>query len=141
MTRRSRQRPLPAGAFWLLLVAWACASMPPAAIFGALTWLAQARSFTHQQRLAQDVARLLGGEAPTTPIADAIDRAQPPPSKPLPAPLSGGTAIKKIELSLETPAEFLPAARRAAQQVDSDRRCPAPRRVAPPRRPPRAPAA
>jgi hypothetical protein len=124
--------------FWLLIAAWVCANTPQIAVFALLTWLAESRSFTHQQRLTQDVARLLVGEKPTTPIADTVARTQENiPSKPLP-PVPADTVLKKLELSLEKTTELLPLALRATRYREISSVCPEQRRCAPPHGPPRA---
>jgi hypothetical protein len=133
----SRKNTHPKWPFWLLLGAWFCANTPQGAIFTALTWMAEARSFTHQQRLSADVARILGGEKATSPIAEKVASAQkqtPAKSQPV-AP--AGFLLKKIELSLEMTTELLPVALRASRQQDVGWLCPEPRRGAPPHGPPR----
>jgi len=123
--------------FWLLLGAWFCANCPQVAVFTALTWMTEARSFTHQERLTTDVVQLLSGEQPSRPIAEAVARAQDQvPAKPnLPHP--AGSVLKKIELSLEKTNEILPIALRANHYSEKVRLCPEPRRSAPPHGPPR----
>jgi hypothetical protein len=137
MTLRAREHGTPRWPFWLLLGAWFCANTPQVAIFTALTWMAEGRSFTHQQRLTADVARILGGEKPTSPIAEKVARAQeqlPAKSKPV-AP--DGFLLKKITLSLEKTTELLPVALRADRHQEVAWLCPEPRRGAPPHGPPR----
>ena len=137
MTWRARNQSSGKWPFWLLLMAWFCANMPQTAVFTALTWLAEVRSFPHQQRLTQDVARLLAGERPTSPIADAVARAQDElPARP-PTSLPAEGATKKLELLLETTCELLPARLRASRAQGTAWTCPQPRRDAPPHRPPR----
>lgn len=137
MTLRARNQPSPEWPFWLLLAAWFCASVPQGAMFTALAWMAEARAFTHQQRLTVDVAHLLVGEKPASPIADAVARAQervpPKPTAPNPADIGA----KKIELALEATCEVLPALLRAGHPNEVAWRCPESRRVEPPHGPPR----
>ena len=137
MTPRARHQPTPQWPFWLLLTAWACANTPQIAVFAALSWLAEGRSFTHQQRLTQDVARLLVGEQPTTPVADAVAQAeQHLPAKP-PTQIPADTVMKKLELSLETTCDILPVCLRATYRDEVVWVFPGSRRVQPPHRPPR----
>ena len=134
---RQRTSPSPQWPFWLLLGAWLCANSPQVVVFSALTWMAEARSFSHQQRLTVDVARLLAGEKASRPIADAVARAQEQlPAKPTP-PIPADTVLKKIVLSLERTIEVLPAALRGDSYHDQERSCPEARRSPPPHGPPR----
>lgn len=138
MSPRARPSSTRKWPFWLLLAAWLCANSPQAAVFTVLTWLAEAPSFSHQERLAADVARLLGGAAPSRPIAEAVARAQEQvPATPLPQ-VPADAVLKKIELSLEKTTDVLPAALRADRHREIAWLCPAPRRGAPPHGPPRA---
>lgn len=133
----ARQDSLVRWPFWLLLGAWLCANTPQVALFTALTWLAESRSFTHQQRLTRDVASLLGGEKPASPIAEAVARAQEnAPDTPRPA-VPADVVLKKIQLSLEETSEFIPAAQRFRRHPAVTWLCPEPRRCAPPHGPPR----
>lgn len=91
--------------FWLLLAAWLCANSPPSATYTALTWLGEARSFSHQQRLTVDVAFLLVGEKAPGLLA-GLKRIPPAPARPV---LPVNTALKKIELALAETIEVLPA--------------------------------
>src|SRR5262249_8752568 len=107
------------------------------AVFTVLTWMAEGRSFTHQQRLTQDVARVLAGQRPTSPIAEAVAREQEQlPTKP-PAPIPPDVGMKKLELSLETTCEVLPAHTRASVREEIVWKCPESRRSEPPHGPPR----
>ena len=138
MFHRKRNSTSPRWPFWLLLGAWFCANCPQVAIFTALTWLTESRSFTHQQRLTLDVAHVLGGEKPSRPIAEAVARAQERiPANPLP-PVSGDTVLKKIQLSLERTVDLLPPALRASHPIIVTLTCIDTLRVRPPHEPPRA---
>lgn len=87
--------------FWLLIAAWVCANSPQAATYAVLTWLAEARTFSHQQRLTVDVAFLLGGEkAPAR-----ITHAESAPSAELPPAVPADAVLKKLPLALERTAE------------------------------------
>lgn len=99
--------------------------------------MAEARSFSHQQRLTVDVARLLAGEKASRPIAEAVARTQEKvPANPTP-PIPADTVLKKIVLSLEKTTEVLPAALRVDSHHDRERSCPEARRSPPPHGPPR----
>lgn len=84
--------------FWLLVSAWLVANSPQAATWAALDWIEGARSFTHQQRLAQEVAVLLGRARPeASPVIAAIP---PGPGRgDAAATLPVGPELKKIELA------------------------------------------
>ncbi len=138
MSAPARPRSARSWPFWVLLAAWLCANSPQAAVFGVLAWLAEAPAFSHQERLAQDVARLLAGEAASRPIAAAVARMQEQvPAPPLP-PVPADAVLKKIVLSLEKTTEVLPASLRSDRHRESPWTCPAPRRAPPPHGPPRA---
>jgi hypothetical protein len=102
---RSASRSFSRWPFWLLIAAWVCANSPQAATYAVLTWLADARSFTHQQRLTVDVAFLLSGEKAPERIATAATAtaAKLPPAVPADA------VLKKLPLALERAAESLVA--------------------------------
>lgn len=111
--------------------------MPQVALFTVLTWMAEARSFHHQQRLSQDVARLLVGEQATTPVAEKVARVQenvPPPRTPA---TPAAAVMKKIELSLETIAEAPRAALFVARLIPGPQRQAESRRSEPAHGPPR----
>ncbi len=106
-------------------------------MFTVLAWMAEGRSFSHQQRLTQNVAHLLAGQEPPSPIAEAVARAQEHlPAKP-PLPIAADAVMKKIELSLETTCELLPTCLRASHRKDVAWICPDSRRGEPPHGPPR----
>lgn len=134
------RRPIsaPQWPFWLLIVAWVCANSPQVAVYTALSWLTEGRSFTHQQRLVAEVAHLLGGgEAVPSRAAQTLARTQThTPAKPLP-PVSAEAVQKKITLALERSAEFLPLALRADYPCAAVRDCPESFRAPPPHGPPR----
>jgi hypothetical protein len=94
--RLPRERPPSPWPYWLLLLAWVCANSPQTATYVAITWLGDVRSFSHQERLAADVARLLtGDELPAAEIAHT-ERNSPPKSTMPPMP-----GLTKIELATE----------------------------------------
>jgi hypothetical protein len=92
--------------FWLLLAAWACANTPAIAVCAALTWLGEARHFSHQQRLVTDVAFVLTGhQAPGLGVLAAVkDLPAPAPAAPAPAEIE----LKKLDLALERGTEVRP---------------------------------
>jgi hypothetical protein len=109
MTPRSSTPASARWPFWLLLAAWVCANSPQIAIFAVLTWLDAGRDFSHQQRLTQQVAYVLGGEKMP---GMAVGVAKQASARPLP-PLPSDAFAKKIPLSVERAVEFLPPALRA----------------------------
>ena len=137
MFARRQNSVLPQWPFWLLLAAWFCANCPSTAVHTALGWMVEARSFTHQQRLTMDVARVLTGEKISSPVAEAVARAQDEtPAQRLP-PCTVDTEVKKLEFSLEKTTEILPVARRANRYLVGSWVCPDPRRNPPPHGRPR----
>jgi hypothetical protein len=103
------------------------------AIFTVLTWLDEGRDFSHQQRLTQQVAFLLGGETAPGIVAKVVEEA---PAQPLP-PLPPDAFAKKIQLSVECVAEFLPPALRAARREVTELGCSDALCAPPPHGPPR----
>lgn len=91
--------------FCLLLAAWFCANMPPAGMHTALTWLAEARTFSHQQRLTSRVAAVLVGEAPEAALDAAAGESV---ARPVLPPPPAKETLKKLDLALEGACE-LPA--------------------------------
>ena len=89
--------------FWLLIAAWVCANSPQAAIYAALSWMAEARHFSHQQQLKAGVERLLAGEQ--APAAVSATPAVPAERSPL---VPSDAVLKKISLALERGTEVLP---------------------------------
>jgi hypothetical protein len=94
--------------FWLLIVAWVCANSPQAATYALLTWMAEARSFTHQHRLMADVASLLGEKDAPVALAKAD---VPGPEKPTPM-VPADAVLKKFPLSTETASGVVAPSRR-----------------------------
>jgi hypothetical protein len=133
MTQRSSNSTTARWPFWLLLAAWVCANSPQIAIFAVLTWLDAGRDFSHQQRLTQQVAFMLGGEEAPGIVAKAVEEA---PRRPLP-PLPPDAFAKKIQLSVEQVAEFLPPALRASRREVAEMSCRDAGRAPPPHGPPR----
>ena len=90
--------------FWLLIAAWVCANTPAIAVCALLTWLGEARHFSHQQRLMTDVAYVLTGNQPPGLGVMAAVKDLPLP-KPLPA-TTAGAELKKIVLMVERSVEM-----------------------------------
>jgi hypothetical protein len=92
---RTRHSRLP---LWLLIAAWICANTPHVAILTIAAWLAQAQTFSHQQRLSLEVACLLTGQPqPAGTFASARHRAAS-----LPAPVIATDAFsKRFDLAVE----------------------------------------
>lgn len=103
MNPRLRSRRPARWPFWLLLAAWVCANAPAIAICALLTWLGEARHFSHQQRLVTDVAFVLTGkEAPGLGLLAAVKgAARPAPLPVAPAELE----LKKLDLAVERTVE------------------------------------
>jgi hypothetical protein len=121
--------------FWLLLAAWVCANAPAIAVCAALTWLGEARHFSHQQRLVTDVAFVLTGhQAPGLGVMAAVKDVTLP--KPLPA-TPAGVELKKIDLTIERIVEMRRPATNENDFVVQPQAWPKARREAPPREPPR----
>lgn len=133
MPHRSH-RPPARWPFWLLLAAWFCANTPQAGLHPFLSWIDDARQFSHQHRLTADVAHLLAGaKTPATVVALNDEPAAPRPA-PVPAPIP----LKKIDLAMEDSAVLLPPALRACRPQEIERGCPDALRAPPPHGPPRA---
>ncbi len=94
LRRNHRPAPWP---LWLLVLAWFCANSPQTLICTAVVWLGEARSFSHQQRLASEVAHLLVGEKPHSLLAH-VRSIPPAPAKPT---LPALPTLKKVELAAE----------------------------------------
>jgi hypothetical protein len=67
--RRPARRPFPGWPWWLLVVAWVGVNNPQAAFYAVADWVSAARHFSHQERLAGDVAALLAPRSPAVPLA------------------------------------------------------------------------
>lgn len=96
MTPHVRSRPAPRWPFWLLIVAWVCANGPQMACFEVVTWMKGASHFSHQMRLAQSAAELLGGEE-ESPARLEVAQAAAEPARPAIPPEA---TMKKIELAV-----------------------------------------
>jgi len=110
--RRLSASPWP---FWLLIAAWVCANAPQAALYAGLAWLAEARSFTHQQRLTVEVAYLLGGDATRTAEAAKVAATRTDAPAKAPTAVPADAVLKKIVLALGRGAEIrMPATARGS---------------------------
>ncbi len=119
----------------LLLVAWFCANSPQTALFSVLSWVDEARHFSHQQRLVADVAHLLGGETPPAKYATLPADA---PADPLP-PVPIGAVLKKIDLTLEVASSLAPPMTEDGRLRAGALPWAEAMRAAPPHEPPRGP--
>lgn len=136
--RRRANTLSPRWPFWLLIVAWVCANSPQAATYALLTWIAEARQFSHQQQLTRDVAHLFAGEkAPARePIVEAASEGDKSTAS---LPVMPATAVlKKIDLSTEKRAEGLRPIERVAGFARTSERWNGALRAPPPHGPPRA---
>lgn len=131
--------------FWVLLAAWVCANSPQVAVYTALTWLAEARSFSHQGDLTRQVAQLLGGEEATSRAGEAMarmemtEKAKGEDAKGN-APLRAPTVVvlKKVDLAAEVAARVVPPEARGIFGWESENTFGVVRQVAPPHGPPRS---
>lgn len=128
---------------WALLAAWVCANSPQMAVFAALTWLAEARSFSHQGDLSRQVAQLLNHEAATSRVHEALARlefaegtqdegAKSPPRVPT------VVVLKKVDLAAEAVVGVMPPEAREIFGWASEDCLGEGRRAAPPHGPPRS---
>jgi hypothetical protein len=119
--------------FWMLIAAWVCANMPQVALFALLTWVGEARSFTHQERLSLEVACLLTGQCESNTVDSTSKLPEPAPVPVIPIDL----LAKKLDLALEQTSEFLPLAVRLVAPMIDPFSVPDSFRPAPPHEPPR----
>ena len=134
MPLSSRKRRSAGWPFWLLIAAWFCANTPQVAVYEAVSWFANARHFTHQQRLHTEVADFLAGRSAPLQLAGT----KPAPSKPFLPVVPADAILKKIELAVQFTSELLPPAVRAVVRADEEPRVPDAFRAQPPHEPPRA---
>ena len=97
MSVLNRRTIAPAWPFWLLIMAWFCANSPQSATFAVLAWAGEARSFSHQNRLSQDLVHLLVGEEKAVVVNSAEEAPSPPTAPAIPT----AATLKKIELAVE----------------------------------------
>lgn len=131
MSRLRKFRSLP---ILLLCAAWACANCPSFVTVATLTWLAEARSFSHQQRLSLEVASLLTGQKTPGLIAKARETHKSMPKPALPPTTS---STKKVELALESSMDLPALTPRGEFRRLKDFGMPEAARRAPPHEPPR----
>lgn len=130
---RLRHRSWP---FWALGAAWLCANVPPIALSLLAVWLANARDFSHQQQLAQDIAAVISGSGDTVAtqlVARAKALPEPVPAESAPVDLAWKPAPQLLEEALE----FLPSALRAENRIPWIIEGREPAKAAPPHGPPR----
>lgn len=135
--RKRTPNSTPRWPFWLLIAAWVCANSPQAATYAVLTWIAEARQFSHQQQLTRDVAHLLVGEkAPARP--EAIVAVATEDDRKASCPMVPATAVlKKIDLSTEKRIDGIRPSERIATLVLASDRWGDALRAPPPHGPPR----
>jgi hypothetical protein len=100
MIRVERRTSAPLWPFWLLVAAWICANCPQPGLYAVVSWFAEARTFSHQQRLTVQVAVLLGSDqaaAKPPPVVAAADSVAPPAAPLCPA----DAVVKKLPLQVE----------------------------------------
>jgi len=126
--------------FWLLLVAWVCAHSPQTVMPTVLTWLAEARSFSHQRDLSRSAAFVLAGEKEPSRVAVALDhvRASHPDAPPqLPLSVPPTAVLKKIDFATEGLIDVRPPAEQGALAWKVELGCSSRQRARPPHGPPR----
>lgn len=133
MSSLSRNRSPARWPFWLLIVAWVCANSPQAATYAVLTWMSEARNFSHQHRLTSQVVHVLTGQSESTQLAALPATGGKPALPSVPA----DAILKKLDLAFEGTREVLPIALRERHRMV--RVLPPHERmgVAPPHEPPR----
>jgi len=80
-----------------LVAAWLGANSTPAINFTLLSWVAEARTFSHQARLGAEVAALLAGEESTSKANQISENSGHQPQLP---PALVDTAFKRFDLAL-----------------------------------------
>lgn len=126
--------------FWLLLVAWVCVHSPQTVMPTVLTWLAEARSFSHQRDLSRSAAFVLAGEKASSRVAIALARVpasqqDTPPQLPISVPPTA--VLKKIDLATEWLIDVRPPAEQGALAWKVELGCSSRQRARPPHGPPR----
>lgn len=137
----SLRLPRASRAWWLVGVAWFCATLPAAVWLDLLHAARASAAFSHQADLAAEVKTLLH-RAASSPASSASLATDARPAKPLPAPAPADPVVRKFELPLLTsPAPLVVAATSASFSLRAPS-MPAPRAEDvphPPPRPTRAP--
>ncbi|MEO7597453.1 MAG: hypothetical protein ABIV50_00870 [Opitutus sp.] len=119
--------------FWLLLAAWFCANIPQGVSYVTAVWVGEGRTFSHQQRLETEVAKLLDGEETSPLFASVPDGPAAPGNTAIPVEQS----LKKFELALESEPDALTATSSVVVLIDAPRDACGLGRAAPPVEPPR----
>jgi hypothetical protein len=87
--------------FWVLLAAWICANSPQVAVYAVVTWVAEARTFSHQHELTRAVAHILKKEAAPSRVAFLVRQASADrPVRPWPS-IPNDAVLRKVELALQ----------------------------------------
>lgn len=128
-------RPIAGWPVWLLVFAWLCANCPPELSGSFAHWAGDARTFSHQERLREEVSLVLSGKS-IAPSAPAV-AAKPTPSRPAVPPVVGEGALKKIHFYPALSVRMLPPAARDFRRGPTDNLLPDPFRTEPPVPPPR----
>ena len=126
--------------FWLLLVAWVCAHSPQTMMPTVLTWLAEARSFSHQGDLSRSAAFVLAGEKAPSRVAAAlalVQTSQPEEASPAPISIPATAVLKKIDLATERLTEMGPPSERELLGWPVELEYRSRQRARPPHAPPR----
>lgn len=118
--------------FWLLVAAWFFANTPQVGVYEFVSWMGQARHFSHQQRLQIEVAVFFTGQQES-----AASLAEHAPEKPFLPIVPAEAVLKKIELAVQSTSEVLPPVIVAAVYAEGMGTVPEPRRDEPPHEPPR----
>jgi hypothetical protein len=134
MTRLSRNRRSAGWPFWVLIAAWFCANTPQVAVYEFVSWAGQARHFSHQQKLQNDVVSALTGDKGPELVAGANKG----PSKPFLPVIPTDAVLKKIELAVQPTSEFLPPLACVLPRAEMENVVAGSLRERPPHEPPRA---
>jgi len=136
MTKHARNRSAARWPFWLMIVAWVCANSPQAATYALVTWIGEARNFSHQQRLTSEVAHVLTGTKADEKVF-AIKKSDTP-ARPLALPVPAEATLKKIQLAVEFMVELRPPAEQGTWRGEWVSTVREARVETPPHEPPRA---
>lgn len=135
--RAPNPKTTPRWPFWLLLVAWVCANSPQAATYAVLSWMADARKFSHQQQLTREVAYLLAGEKAPEQRTTAVAAVKQQETKPLRSAVPAAAVLKKIDLSTEQRPHNLRLSMGVPTLASADHARAGTLRAPPPHEPPR----
>lgn len=129
----SSRRTLSGGTVWILVLAWLCANAPQAMTLRFVTWTKDARTFSHQERLKEEVASLLSHQKAEP--AQLAARPVPPQSTALPVVTE--VVLKKIDFHAAPPVRMTPPEAQDGRYRDDQRRPLEAVRAEPPVPPPR----